>query len=166
MTTGPSLSQGYSATVRPEWIDDNGHMNLAYYVLIFDGATDLICEAISLGAAHRQASRTSVFAAETHILYRAELLLGDQVSVRSQLIATDAKRIHLAHEMHRANEPVAFQEVMLLHVSLDTRRVTPFPPDILAQVSSLAADHATFPRPAWLGRRLDWSPSKPIHGSL
>ena len=163
MTTGPSLSREYSATVRPEWIDDNGHMNLAYYVLVFDGATDLICEAVSLGAAHRRASRTSVFAAETHILYRAELLLGDQVSVRSQLIATDAKRIHLAHEMHRANEPVAFQEVMLLHVSLDTRRVTPFPPDILAQVSSLAADHATLPRPPWLGRRLDWSPSKPIH---
>lgn len=133
-------------------------MNLAYYVLVFDGATDLICEAVSLGAAHRRASRTSVFAAETHILYRAELLLGDQVSVRSQIIAADAKRIHLAHEMHRTNEAVAFQEVMLLHVSLDTRRVTPFPRGILAQVFALAADHARLPRPAWLGRRLDWSP--------
>ncbi len=48
MTTGPSPSEEYSATVRPEWIDDNGHMNLAYYVLVFDGATDLICEAVSL----------------------------------------------------------------------------------------------------------------------
>jgi len=164
MTTGPSVFEDHSATVRPEWIDDNGHMNLAYYVLVFDGATDLICEAMSLGAAHRQNSRISVFAAETHILYRAELLLGDQVRVRSQIIAADAKRIHLAHEMHRADEPAAFQEVMLLHVSLDTRRVTPFPPDILAQVSSLAAHHANLPRPAWLGHRLDWFPSKPNRG--
>ncbi len=164
MKAGPSSFEDHSATVLPAWIDDNGHMNLAYYVLVFDGATDVVCEAINLGAAHRRQTRTSVFAAETHILYRAELLLGDQVRVRSQIIAADAKRIHLAHEMHRKGEAVAFQEVMLLHVSLDTRRVTPFPPDIMAQVSALAADHANLPRPEWLGRRLDWSPSKPSSG--
>ena len=164
MKAGPSLFVNYSAAVLPEWTDDNGHMNLAYYVLVFDGATDVICEAVNLGAAHRQDTRTSVFAAETHILYRAELLLGDQVRVRSQLIAADAKRIHLAHEMHRNGHAIAFQEVMLLHVSLDTRRVTPFQPEVMARVFALAADHATLSRPTWLGRRLDWSPPKPSHG--
>lgn len=148
------LFEGHAAVVRPEWIDDNGHMNLAYYVLVFDGATDLLCEAAGFGAAHRRTSRTGVFAAETHILYRAELLLGDEVRVRSQVIGADAKRIHLAHEMLRQDLPVAHQELMLLHVSLDTRRVVPFPPGVAAQVSALAAAHALLPRPAWLGRRV------------
>ena len=154
MRAGPSLLPVHSATVLPEWIDGNGHMNLAYYVLVFDAATDLLCDVAGLSAAHRQQTRTGVFAAETHILYRAELLLGDQVRVCSQVVGADAKRIHLAHEMLRGNDPVAQQEVMLLHVSLDTRRVAPFPPDIQAQVSALAAAHARLPRPGWLGRRL------------
>ncbi|HEY0204242.1 MAG TPA: thioesterase family protein [Acetobacteraceae bacterium] len=164
MRAGLSPFKDHSATVLPEWIDDNGHMNLAYYVLVFDGATDVVCEAVGLGATHRRQTRTSVFAVETHILYRAELLLGDHVTVHSQIIAADAKRMHLAHEMHRNGDAVAFQEVMLLHVSLNTRRATPFPPGITAQVSALAADHAKLPRPAWLGRRLDWSPSNPSRG--
>ncbi len=129
-------------------------MNLAYYVLVFDAATDLLCEAIGFGAAHRRNARTGVFVAETHTLYRTELLLGDQVRVWSQVIGADAKRIHLAHEMLRGDAPAAHQELMLLHVSLDTRRVAPFPPEVAAQVSAIATAHALLPRPGWLGRRV------------
>ena len=129
-------------------------MNLAYYVLVFDGATDLACDAAGLGVAHRRETRTGVFAAETHILYRAELLLGDHVRVQSQVVGADHKRVHIAHEMRRGGDTVAQQELMLLHVNLDTRRVTPFPPKVLAQVSALAASHARLPQPDWLGRRL------------
>ena len=161
MRAGPSPFPVHSATVLPEWIDGNGHMNLAYYVLVFDAATDLLCDAAGLGAAHRHRTRTGVFAAETHILYRAELLLGDQVQVQSQIVGADAKRIHLAHELLRGDDPVAQQEVMLLHVSLDTRRVTPFPPDIQAQVSALASAHARLPRPDWLGRSLSMPAAAP-----
>ncbi len=143
----------HAATVLPEWLDGNGHMNLAYYVLVFDAATDLLCEAAGFDDPHRRRTRTGVFAAETHILYRAELLLGDQVQVRPYVAAADAKRIHLAHEMLRGPEVVACQEIMLLHVSLDTRRTLPFPPGIAANLAALAA-HARHPRPDWLGRRV------------
>ena len=161
MTPAPLPFAGPAAPVRREWIDGNGHMNLAYYVLVFDWGTDALCDALGLDARHRQRTRTGVFAAETHILYRAELLLGDTAQVRSQVAGADGKRLHLAHEMLRGAEVVATQEVMLLHVDLATRRVTPFPPEIATRLSAMAAAHAALPRPPWLGRRIAMPPQPP-----
>jgi acyl-CoA thioester hydrolase len=123
LRTGLWPFEGCCAVVRPEWLewlewsDGNGHMSLACYVLVFDAATDLLCEAIGFGAAHRRSARTGVFVAN-HILYRTELLLGDQVCVRPQVVGADAKRIHLAHGMLRGDAPAAHQELMLLHLSV------------------------------------------------
>lgn len=145
----------FSATVRPEWIDENGHMNLAYYLVVFDGATDLLWEAIGLGEPYRRRTRHGTFAVESHILYRAELLLGDQVLVASHLLGADDKRLHVAHEMCRPDGAVvAQQEIMLLHVDLSTRRVVPFLPDCAASIAAAARAHAGRPRPAWVGRSL------------
>ncbi len=154
MTSLPAPFTGHTAQVLPEWIDENGHMNLAFYVVIFDGATDLLWDAIGLGQPYRQATRNGTFAAETHILYRAELFLGEEASVSTQILGADSKRVHLAHEMRRGPALIAQQEIMLLHVSLETRRVTPFPPDTLARVLAAAAAHAALPRPDWIGRRV------------
>ena len=145
---------GFSAAVRPEWIDENGHMNLAYYLVMFDGATDLLWEAIGLGGPYRQHTRHGTFAVESHILYRAELLQGDVASVQTQIIGADTKRIHLAHEMVRCGTLIAQQEIMLLHVSLDSRRVVPFPPGTGTQVAAMAQAHSLLPRPDWIGRRV------------
>jgi len=154
VTKLPTPFAGHTARMRPEWIDENGHMNLAFYVVVFDGATDLLWDAIGLGQPYRQATGNGTFAAETHILYRAELLLGDEASVSTQILGADAKRLHLAHEMCRGPALIAQQEIMLLHVSLETRRVTPFPPDTLARVLAAAAAHAALSRPGWVGRRV------------
>ena len=150
----PAPFTGCMARVRPEWIDENGHMNLAFYVTVFDGATDLLWDAIGLGQPYRHATGDGTFAVETHILYRAELLLGDTASVSTQILGADAKRLHLAHEMRRSLDLIAQQEIMLLHVSLATRRVTPFPRDTEAQVLAAAAAHAALPRPDWVGRQI------------
>ena len=154
MTGLPAPFTGHTARVRPDWIDENGHMNLAFYVVVFDEATDLLWDAIGLGQPYRQATGNGTFAAESHILYRAELFLGDEASVSTQILGADAKRLHLAHEMRRGLALIAQQEIMLLNVSLGTRRVTPFPPSTLAQVLAAAAAHAALPRPDWVGRRL------------
>lgn len=154
MSSLPAPFTGHAARVCPEWIDENGHMNLAFYVTVFDGATDLLWDAIGLGQSYRQATGNGTFAVETHILYRAELLLGDKASVTTQVLGADAKRLHLAHEMRRGPALIAQQEIMLLHVSLGTRRVVPFPPDVAARVLAAAAAHAALPRPDWVGRRV------------
>lgn len=146
----------HEETVRPEWIDRNGHMNLAYYVVAFDHATDLVFDALGIGEAYSESSGNSLFIVETHILYERELRAGERVRVRSRLIGADAKRLHLAHEMFAAGETAraAMQELLALHVDMSARRAAPFPPDRLARIGETAAAHALLPRPERLGRRI------------
>ncbi len=158
----PAPFTGHAAIVRPEWIDENGHMNMAYYVVVFDGAIDHLWSAIGLGAPYRERTQHGTFAAESHIIYRAELLLGDEAQVSTQILAADSKRIHLAHEMRRpGGEVAAQQEVMLLHVSLKSRRVVPFLPEAAETVAAAASIHAALPRPDWVGRRLAMPDARP-----
>jgi acyl-CoA thioester hydrolase len=84
-------------TVRPEWIDSNGHMNLACYVVAFDHATDKLYAALEIGDAYREATGLSCFTAETHTLYERELMLGEALLVRTVLLGVDAKRLHYFH---------------------------------------------------------------------
>lgn len=159
----PAPFTGHMAVVCPEWIDENGHMNMAYYVVVFDGAIDHLWSALGLGEPYRQRTRHGTFAAEAHIHYRAELLEGDFVHVATQILAADNKRIHLAHEMRREDSGavVAQQEAMLLHVSLVTRRVVPFLPEVAAMIAAGAEAHAVLPRPDWVGRRLAMPVARP-----
>src|SRR3978361_212953 len=89
----------YQDVVRPEWIDSNGHMNLAYYVVVFDIATDALYNALDIGQASRAAPGNSCFTAETHTLYEREVHLGDSLLVRTWLLGADSKRLHYFHEM-------------------------------------------------------------------
>ena len=158
----PAPFTGHGAMVRPEWIDENGHMNMAYYVVVFDGAIDHLWAAIGLGQPYRERTGHGTFAAESHILYKAELLLGDAMQVSTQIVAADSKRIHLAHEMRRADGALAAQqEVMLLHVSLHTRRVVPFLSEVAGLIAAAAQAHAVLPRPDWVGRRVAMPAARP-----
>jgi acyl-CoA thioester hydrolase len=88
--------------VLPEWIDANGHMNLAYYIVLFDQATDLTYDVLGVGQAYREATGNSTFTAETHTLYERELRAGERVRVVPHLLGVDAKRMHYFHEMFHA----------------------------------------------------------------
>jgi len=144
------------AVVRPEWTDRNGHMNLAYYVVIFDQATDLLFDALGIGSGYSERSGNSLFVAETHIRYERELREGERVNVASYVVGADAKRLHFALEMRPAGEQrrAALQELMAVHVDMAVRRVVPFPPDRRVAIAELAAIHAERPRPAGLGRHI------------
>src|SRR3546814_11135356 len=72
----------HRAVVLPEWIDYNGHMNVDYYLLAFDQATDLFFDHLGLGAAHRAATGGSTFAGDIHLTYRRELREGDPLRVK------------------------------------------------------------------------------------
>ncbi len=152
----PAPFDRFEGVVRPEWIDANGHMNLAYYVVLFDQATDAIFEALGVGGNDRHASSGGTFAVETHTLYERELLQGEAVRVRTLVLGADAKRLHLAHEMRRAADDTraAAQELMYLHIDLGTRRVTPWPAVLHEAVAAAAAAHRGLGRPPWIGRRI------------
>jgi len=152
----PAPYQRFAGEVLPEWIDYNGHMNLAYYTVLFDYATDLLFDELGLGLDYRRTTHQGTFVAETHNRYERELLVGARVRVATQIVAADDKRLYLAHEMFALDggHRCATQELMFLHVDLNARRVSPFPPELHRRVADAAAAHASLPRPDWVGRHI------------
>jgi acyl-CoA thioester hydrolase len=146
----------YEDVVRPEWIDSNGHMNLAYYVVVFDLATDKLYAHLGIGDAYREASGNSCFTAETHTLYEREVHLGDRLLVRTWLLGADTKRLHYFHEMFHAEsgERSAVQELMALHIDMGIRRVAPFPEERRLALAEAVARHKPAPLPKGAGRRI------------
>jgi acyl-CoA thioester hydrolase len=146
----------YEAVVQPEWIDSNGHLNLAYYVVVFDRATDAFYAALDIGDAYREATGHSCFTVETHTLYEREVHLGDRLSVRSWLLGADTKRLHYFHEMFHAEsgERSAAQELMALHIDMGVRRVTPYPAERYAALQRAVKDYAPATLPNGVGRRI------------
>jgi acyl-CoA thioester hydrolase len=156
-STLPAPFARYEGEVQPEWIDLNGHMNLAYYTVLFDYATDLLFEAIGIGQQYKDETGHATFVVETHNRYERELLVGERVRVESQILGVDRKRIHLAHEMFRLAGGVraATQELMFLSIDLTRRRVVPFLPEAWARVAAAATAHTGLPRPDWAGGRIE-----------
>jgi acyl-CoA thioester hydrolase len=142
--------------VLPEWIDANGHMNLAYYVVLFDQATDLVYDVLGVGQAYRNATGNSTFTAETHTLYEREALVGERVRVVPHLLGVDAKRLHYFHEMFHADHGyrVAAQELLALHIDMSVRRVAPFPSDLYVRIQDAARKYAGRDLPNGVGRRI------------
>jgi acyl-CoA thioester hydrolase len=150
----------YEGTVLPEWIDANGHLNLDYYVVLFDQATDLVYDAIGVGQKYRDATGNSTFTAETHTIYEREIMVGEKVRVVPHLLAVDAKRLHYFHEMFHAEQGhrVAAQELLGLHIDLSVRRVAPFPPELLASLQAVVRSQSGRPLPKGIGRRITMPP--------
>lgn len=146
----------YRDKVRPEWIDYNGHMNVAYYVLVFDRATDAVLDGCGLGGDYVRRENRSVFAVEMHVNYLREVTEGDPLDVESLILEANTKRIRLFHTMRHATEDwiAATNEVMLLHVDLDARRSIPMPDAIRTRLETVAAAHAVKPRPEQAGRSI------------
>lgn len=141
-------------TVREEWTDYNGHMNLAYYVLIFDHATDAFYDAVGLGEDYKNRTNGSTFAVESHVTYDAELMAGDEVYCTTQLLDFDEKRIHYFHAMYHANKGylASTTELLALHVDMNSRRVAPMPAEIMDKLAAVLEQHRGLPRPKQAGR--------------
>jgi acyl-CoA thioester hydrolase len=142
--------------VEPGWIDYNGHLNMAYYNVLFDRAVDEAFDLLGCGLAYLKATNHSTFTAEAHVRYLRELRGGDSVRVTFQLLDYDAKRIHYFEELHHAEEGwlSATSENMTLHVDMTARKTAPFPEAIIARLARMKAAHAKLPIPEGAGRRI------------
>ena len=143
-------------TVSSAWVDYNGHMNVAYYVLAFDHATDATLDRLGVGEAYRRETGCSVFVGEMHVSYLQEVLEGDELHIVTRPLATDAKRLVLFHEMTcpRLAQAVASNEVLCVHVDLGLRRASPWPEGCAAALRRAVAEEAHFPVPARSGRAI------------
>jgi acyl-CoA thioester hydrolase len=144
----------YRAPVDAAWIDYNGHMNVAYYMLMFDRATDVLFDRLGLGAAYRQRTNHTLFVLEAHITYEREVKEGDMLRIATQLIDADAKRLHLFHTMYHEAEGyrAATNELLTLHVDLAGPTARNFAAAEQAAVDSMLDEHRRLGRPARLGR--------------
>jgi acyl-CoA thioester hydrolase len=142
--------------VLPEWIDVNNHMNVAYYVLAFDQGVDALWERFGITNEHIREMNSSTFAVESHVVYRRELRLDDPYIVTAQILAFDDKRIHQFQRLYHAEAHflAATAEWMNLHVDLNTRRVAPWPKEILADITAVAESQGAWPWPHDAGRRM------------
>jgi acyl-CoA thioester hydrolase len=162
MTTNLKKAKGkvpfsrVSEIVRPEWTDYNGHFNVGYYVVAFDHATDAFLDWLEIGAEYTAARRQSLFVAEAHVLYLRELRALDPICFSTQYLGHDSKRLHLIHTMQNATEHyvAAINELLLLHVSLAERRVTPWPKDVAERLERTAELYAHLSIPPEAGRSI------------
>ena len=140
--------------VLPEWIDYNGHMNVAYYVLAFDQGVDALMHRMGITPEYLDQEKCSTFTLEMHINYLQELHLDDPLKLTCQLLDADSKRVHYFLRMYHATEGylAATSEQIMMHVSLETRRSSAFPDSICQTVSHLLDAHRTLPRPEQAGR--------------
>ncbi|WP_322102939.1 thioesterase family protein [Paraburkholderia sp. J41] len=138
----------YRDTVRGEWVDYNGHLRDAFYMLIYSFATDALLDAIGLNAAAREARGRSMYTLEAHVNYRREVKAGARLRVEMRVIEHDAKRIRVYLEMfaeggaQESAAPVSASEQLLLHVDRAGPRAAPFDADVLARVAALDAASA------------------------
>ena len=152
MTDTPFRSS--TMTVRPEWIDYNGHMNMAYYSVIFDEAADEVYPQLGFGPDYQKTGFTT-YTGEFHICYLRELHLNDPVTVTLQLLDYDEKRFHTYQEIwHQDGWCAATGETMGLHVDQSGPRVAPMPPEILSRLEALYDAHKGIDQPKRAGRRI------------
>jgi acyl-CoA thioester hydrolase len=143
-------------TVEPQWIDYNGHLNVAYYNVLFDRAVDEAYELLGIGPSYLEQHKHSTMVAEVHVRYLRELHQGDPVRVTVQLLDYDAKRFHFFEQLFHATEGwvSATSENMTLHVDMTTKKVAPFPQTIMRGLGRMKAAHSRLPRPEAAGRRV------------
>ena len=114
-----------------EWTDYNGHMNLSYYILIFDNAAEVMLTKFKMGGDSAKSDKKSTFAVETHTTYDQEVKLGEEVEVHLTYLDHDKKRIHYRVSMFHKEKKylAATTEVLSLYIDLNQRKVAEFEPE-------------------------------------
>ena len=133
----------HHARVIPDWVDYNGHLSEAYYVLIFGHATDALLDAIGMDESFRTRTGRSVYTVDARIRYLSEVALDEEVEVRTWVAGADPKRMLVHHAMYRAGPglgeqgPVAQTELVLLSVGKPGPRAMPFEPSVFETILRL-----------------------------
>ncbi len=143
--------------VLPEWIDYNGHMNVAFYTVAFDKALDDCFENwLGVGESFVARSRFGPMALQTQVCFVGELLEGEPFHVEFLLVDHDEKRLHQFATMwsDRTGRKAATYETLGINVDLESRKAAPYPDWALARFARLRAAQAAVPRPKELGQPL------------
>ncbi|MCW5694393.1 MAG: thioesterase family protein [Pseudolabrys sp.] len=155
-TIDPAPFQSSVMAIEPAWIDYNGHLNVAYYNVLFDRAIDEFYLPVGLGPDYLKATNHSTMVVESHVRYLREVHIDAPLRITAQLVGFDAKRFHVYEELLHAEEGwvSATCETMTVHVDMAAKKVAPFPQDVLAALERVRRAHAVLPMPAAVGRKI------------
>ena len=142
--------------VEDQWIDYNGHFNMAYYNVIFDRAGDEAFALVGLGPDYVKAANCSFFPLEAHVTYVRELHAHDSVQVETQFLDYDAKRVHYVQQMFHASEGwlSCVTENIVMHVDMAAKKSAPFPPAVLKKIAAMHEAHKHLPVPPQVGHKI------------
>ncbi|MEO0546340.1 MAG: thioesterase family protein [Pseudomonadota bacterium] len=145
--------------IQKDWIDYNGHLNMAFYNVLFDRGVDGGLEQLGIGPNYLKDRGHTIFTAEAHVRYVRELHLDHQVTASFHIVDHDEKRLHIFQELRHSDGWLsATSETLALHINMkgeDGPKVAPFPTDIMKNVEAMAAEHARLPYPQDAGRRIE-----------
>ncbi|MBE09197.1 MAG: hypothetical protein CMM35_02725 [Rhodospirillaceae bacterium] len=146
----------HTERVRPEWIDHNGHMNVAFYLTAFDEAAGAVARSIGFTNEYRKANNIGTFVGDYHIRYVQEVMEGDLLRFTYRIIDCDEKRFHYWQEMYHADKGylAAEAEAITLHIDMSVRKVSPFPPEIYERIRAIFEAQKDLPLPENLGRQI------------
>ena len=142
--------------IEDQWIDYNGHFNMAYYNVLFDRAADEAFLTLGLGSDYVKTTNNSFFTLETHTSYLREMKSTDPVQIESQILDHDHKRVHYVQLMkHAADKWLScVLEVMVSHVDLNIHKTSSFPADVATRVQAAVNAHKSLPVPPQVGHRI------------
>ncbi len=155
----PPLDDGrlrlHEVHVEPDWIDYNGHMTESRYLQVLADATDAFLRRIGIVGPYIDSGR-SYYTVETHIRHLGEAHAGDRLVVATRVLGHDPKRLHLFHELMRADDHtvIATGEHMLLHVDRAAGRTVPAAEEILAELNAIFQLHRDLPWPEGGGNQI------------
>lgn len=150
-----------TAKVLPEWLDYNDHMNVAYYIAVFDIGIDDLKAVYGISGSYIESEKRSTVALEAHITYQNEASIDEELLVRSRILDFDEKRTHLYQEMFRGDDLLSTQETLSISFDLDARKSCPFEPRILTNIEALHAAQKNEAVPKWVGRTIGIRKGRP-----
>ena len=152
----PSPIKSAPYSIESQWIDYNGHFNMAYYNVLFDRDSDVALALVGLGPAYVERTGNSYFTLEAHISYLRELGENDQVWIATQILDFDSKRLHYVQMMHQAKEGwlACVTENIVMHVDMASKKSSAFPAEVLERIKIAHDAHKSLSVPLQVGHRI------------
>ena len=142
----------YDAVVKDEWLDENGHMNVAYYMSAFDDGGEVFFADPGIGWDYTRQEVGTVFIVSSKVDYYNELLAGQKFRVTSRLLEFNQKMLNVFYEILDAEDRVcARAEILYVHILFATRKSAPMPAAVLSRLDEILTAHGELPKPKNLG---------------
>ena len=147
-------------TVREDWLDHNGHMNVAAYLIAFDSAVRTLCTGLGIGPDQIPLSGKTIFVGQANIVYRQELVRGSRIRITARILAVTEGRAHACLSMYDEDSGAlaAFNEQLFVCADMATRRPCPFPPVPKERFRAIFDAQRRFAVPRYVGRRIALDP--------